>query len=76
VLVGRLAPEAGAGDHRPFLGHHARAVLDEQFERRDPGYRELATFTVDADAASGPEAVVDEISAAVARRALRTRPGS
>jgi shikimate kinase len=66
VLAARLARAAGADDHRPFVAHDARAVLDEQFEQRDAGYRALATLTVDADAEGGPEQVVDEISAAVA----------
>jgi shikimate kinase len=86
VLAARLARAAATDQHRPFVGDpiagdpiagdNARAVLDEQFEQRDAGYRELATLTVDADADGRYEAVVDEISAALARRAPRTRRGS
>jgi shikimate kinase len=74
VLAGRLARESAADDHRPFVEHDARTVLEEQFEQRDAGYRALAILTVDANDAANVdanddayEAILDEISAAVAR---------
>jgi shikimate kinase len=67
VLAARLTARApAADDHRPFVDHDARAVLDEQFAERDAGYRSAATFTVDADR-DADAAIVDAISAALAR---------
>jgi shikimate kinase len=65
VLAARLARAPDDG-HRPFLADDARATLAAQFAARDERYRALATLVVDADA-EGPEAIVDEISSALAR---------
>jgi shikimate kinase len=83
VLAARLAHAPVTDDHRPFVRHDdhpsagrgTRAVLDEQFAARDERYRALAMLTVDADGA-GHAAIVDEITAALARGSSRTRPGS
>jgi shikimate kinase len=66
VLAARLANAPAGDDHRPLVARDARAVLDAQFAARDERYRELATVTVDANA-EGYEAIVDEITAALAR---------
>jgi shikimate kinase len=65
VLAARLARAPGDDHHRPFVADDARAVLDAQFAARDERYRALATLVVDAGV-EGPEAVVDEVSAALA----------
>jgi len=76
VAAARLARALIADDHRPFVEDvGARALLEEQFVARDERYRALAMLTVDADR-DGYLAIVDEISAALARASPRTRPGS
>nr|MDP9334208.1 hypothetical protein [Actinomycetota bacterium] len=69
VLAARIARAPDDG-HRPFVADDARATLAAQFaaqfEARDERYRALATLVVDADV-ERPEAVVDEISSALAR---------
>ena len=64
VLVARLQREPDDG-HRPFTAADAPAVLAAQYAARDPGYRALAALVVEAGD-STPDAVVDEISAALA----------
>jgi shikimate kinase len=69
VLAARIA---GVPDdrHRPFVAGGAPRTLEAQFAAqfaaRDERYRALATVVVDAGE-GGPEAVVDEISSALAR---------
>jgi shikimate kinase len=65
VLESRLARAPDDG-HRPFVTDDARAVLETQFAARDGRYRALATLVVDADV-EGPEAIVEEITSALAR---------
>ena len=49
----------------PFVESNAEAVLRAQFDARDPGFRRVATLTVDADAP--PEQVAAAITAGVGR---------
>ncbi len=68
VLAARIARTPDDG-HRPLVADDAPATLAAQFATqiaaRDERYRALATLVVDADV-EGPEAVVDEISSALA----------
>jgi hypothetical protein len=73
VLAARIA-RVPDDRHRPFVAGGAPGTLAArlaaqfaaQFAARDERYRALATLVVDAGA-DGPEAVVDEISSALAR---------
>ena len=65
VLAGRIGRTAVGDDHRPFVAGDALAQLSAQFAERDPRYRALAMFVVDA--ARPSEVIVAEISAALAR---------
>jgi len=69
VLAARIA-RIPDDHHRPFVAGGApgtlAAQLAAQLAARDERYRSLATLVVDAGV-DGPEAVVDEISAALAR---------
>ena len=69
VLAARIA-RVPDDRHRPFVAGDAPGTLEAQFAAqfaaREELYRALATLFVDAGV-GGPEAVVDEISSALAR---------
>ena len=69
VLAARIA-RVPDDRHRPFVAGDVPGTLEAQFAAqfaaRDERYRALATLVVDAGV-DGPEAVVDEISSALAR---------
>jgi shikimate kinase len=75
VLAPRVVAHAAHDDHRPFVDHDARAVLEAQYAERDPRYRALATTTVETSG-NKPTDVVDEIMRALGRDAPRTRSES
>jgi shikimate kinase len=69
VLAARIA-RVPDDSHRPLVAGETPGALAAQFAAqfaaRDERYRALATLVVDAGV-DGPEAVVDEISSALAR---------
>jgi shikimate kinase len=75
VLAARVAANAPAGEHRPFVESDASAVLEAQYHARDARYRALAGIIVDTSA-SDPDAVVAKIMQALEGGGLRTRSES